>query len=346
MSMTDQPTYQADGLDVSSAQTTPPTNRALATHVLSDLLYRYGLLLAWLAVIVTFSLLEPTIFFTLGNFSTIFGSQAVLLMLAIATLFSLTVGEFDLSVTGSFGMSYVLLGVLHINNGWPISAAIATALLSGVVIGLINAFFIVKVGVQSIVVTLGSGTLLIGISQAISPQVLVGVSEAFVSAIRFRVAEVSVAFWLAAFLTLITWYVYSFTPLGRYLFFVGSGREVSRLAGIKVDAIRAGALVTTATISAAAGVVLAGTLGSVDPTVANSYLLPAFAAAFLGATAVTPGRFNPIGTFIAVYFLVTGITGLQILGYSGWIESVFYGGSLVVAVVLSRLVAIRRTSRP
>jgi ribose transport system permease protein len=346
MSMTDQPTYQADGLDVSPAQTTPPANRALAKHVLSDLLYRYGLLLAWLAVIVTFSLLEPTIFFTLGNFSTIFGSQAVLLMLAIATLFSLTVGEFDLSVTGSFGMSYVLLGVLHINNGWPISAAIATALLSGVVIGLINAFFIVKVGVQSIVVTLGSGTLLIGISQAISPQVLVGVSEAFVSAIRFRVAEVSVAFWLAAFLTLITWYVYSFTPLGRYLFFVGSGREVSRLAGIKVDAIRAGALVTTATISAAAGVVLAGTLGSVDPTVANSYLLPAFAAAFLGATAVTPGRFNPIGTFIAVYFLVTGITGLQILGYSGWIESVFYGGSLVVAVVLSRLVAIRRTSRP
>jgi ribose transport system permease protein len=345
MSTTHQPIHQADGLDVSPARATQPASRARARRVVSDLLYRYGLLLAWLAVIATFSLLEPTIFFTLGNLSTIFGSQAVLLMLAIATLFSLTVGEFDLSVTGSFGMSYVLLGVLHINNGWPISAAIATALLSGFLIGLINAFFIVKVGVQSIVVTLGSGTLLIGISQAISPQVLVGVSEGFVSGIRFRIAEVSVAFWLAALLTLITWYVYSFTPLGRYLFFVGSGREVSRLAGIKVDAIRAGALVTTATISAAAGVVLAGTLGSVDPTVANSYLLPAFAAAFLGATAVTPGRFNPIGTFIAVYFLVTGITGLQILGYSGWIESVFYGGSLVVAVVLSRLVALRRTSR-
>ncbi|MGO2750844.1 MAG: ABC transporter permease [Pseudoclavibacter sp.] len=322
-----------------------PTNRISVRGLVSHATYRYGIVLAWVAVIIVFSILEPNIFFTAGNFSTIFGSQAVLLMLAIATLFSLTVGEFDMSVTGSFGMSYVLLGVLHINNGWPIAAAIAAALLCGVLIGLVNAFFIVKLGVQSIVVTLGTGTLLIGVSQAISNQVLVGVSEAFVTAIRFKLAGVSIGFWLAVLVTLVAWYIYSFTPLGRYLFFVGSGREVSRLAGINVDAIRAGALVATSTIAAGAGVVLAGTLGSVDPTVANSYLLPAFAAAFLGATAVTPGRFNPIGTFIAVYFLVTGITGLQILGFSGWIESVFYGGSLVVAVVLSRIAAMRQTSR-
>jgi ribose transport system permease protein len=314
-----------------------------ARYVLSDLLYRYGILLAWIVVIVIFSVLEPDVFFTVGNFSTIFGSQAVLLMLAIATLFCLTVGEFDMSITGAFGMSYVLVGVLHINQGWPILAAIAVALLSGVVVGFINAMFIVKLGVQSIVVTLGTGTLLIGISMAISNQVLVGISTTFVDLIRFKLGGMSVAFWLALLLTLATWYVFSFTPLGRYLFFVGSGREVSRLAGLNVSAIRTGALVATSTIAAAAGVVLAGSLGSVDPTIANSYLLPAYAAAFLGATAVTPGRFNPLGAFLAVYFLVTGITGLQILGYSGWIEAVFYGGSLVVAVALSRVAALRRT---
>jgi ribose transport system permease protein len=310
----------------------------------TELVYRYGIVLAWIVLIAVFSILEPEVFFTAGTFSTIFGSQAVLLMLAIATLFSLTVGEFDMSITGVFGMSYVLIGVLHIGNGWPIVAAIAAALVFGVLVGVVNALFIVKLGVQSIVVTLGMGTLLIGISMAISNRVLVGVAPEFVALIRFNVGGLSVAFWLALLLTLVTWYVFSFTPLGRYLFFVGSGREVSRLAGLNVDAIRSGALITTSTISALAGVVLAGSLGSVDPTIANSYLLPAYAAAFLGATAVTPGRFNPLGTFIAVYFLVTGITGLQILGYSGWIEAVFYGGSLVVAVALSRVAAIRRRS--
>ncbi len=90
-------------------------------------------------------------------------------------------------------------------------------------------------------------------------------------------------------------------------------------------------------MSALAGVVLCGTLGSSDPNVSSAYLLPAFAAAFLGATAINPGRFNPWGSFIAVYFLIAGITGLELVGLSGWIEDVFYGASLVFAVALSRV---------
>jgi ribose transport system permease protein len=96
-------------------------------------------------------------------------------------------------------------------------------------------------------------------------------------------------------------------------------------------------------IAALGGVVLAGALGSSSPSVGGSYLLPAFAAVFLGATAVTPGRFNPWGTFIGVYFLITGITGLELMGFVGWIEQVFYGGSLVIAVALSKIVSGRRT---
>jgi ribose transport system permease protein len=70
-------------------------------------------------------------------------------------------------------------------------------------------------------------------------------------------------------------------------------------------------------------------------------LLPAFASAFLGMTVITPGRFNPWGAFIAVYFLLTGITGLELLGLTGWVEQVFYGASLVIAVLFSRVVGAR-----
>ena len=142
-------------------------------------------------------------------------------------------------------------------------------------------------------------------------------------------------------MTVLAWYVYARTPLGRYLYFVGSGRDVARLSGIKVDTLRAGALVAAGVISAFAGVVLAGVLGSSSPSVSGHYLLPAFAAVFLGATAITPGRFNPWGTFVGVYFLITGITGLELLGLIGWIEQVFYGAALIIAVALSRLAAGR-----
>ena len=87
-----------------------------------------------------------------------------------------------------------------------------------------------------------------------------------------------------------------------------------------------------------AGVVSTGTSGAADPNSAASLLLPAFAAAFLGATAITPGRFNPWGTFIAAYFLQTGISGLQLRGAEGYVQQLFYGGALIIALIASRLI--------
>jgi ribose transport system permease protein len=133
-------------------------------------------------------------------------------------------------------------------------------------------------------------------------------------------------------------------PVGRRLLFVGRGRSVARLSGIHVARLRWGALVVSGLISAFAGVLYAGTLGSADPTSGLSFLLPAFAAAFLGATTIMPGRFNPLGSIAAVYFLVTGITGLQLLGVQTFVQQLFYGGALVLAVALSQLARRRSAS--
>jgi ribose transport system permease protein len=187
------------------------------------------------------------------------------------------------------------------------------------------------------VVTLGTGTLLFGIGFGINSLTTGGISSDLVDAVRTQLLGIPLVFYYGLLLTVAMWYVYSYTPLGRYLYFFGAGRDVARLSGLPVDAIRAGSLIGTSLISAIAGVAVAGQLGSADPNTARAYLLPAFAGAFLGSTAITPGRFNPWGAFIAVYFLITGITGLNILGYSGWVEEVFYGASLVIAILFSHL---------
>jgi len=307
-----------------------------------SLVDRFGILLAWLIVAIVFSVLEPSSFFTEASFSTIFGSQAVLLILSLALLIPLTVGEFDLSVTGSMSMANILIGFLNIKHGWPIGAAVAVAVGWGLLIGIVNVVFVMVFRVESIVVTLGSGTLWIGVAYGLQPSNLAGVTEVLVNVTRTNVIGLPLAFWYGLILTLLAWYVYSYTPLGRYLYFVGANRQVSRLSGIPVSTIRAGSLIVSAVVSALAGVALAGTLDASSPSISAAYLLPAFAAVFLGATAITPGRFNPWGTFIAVYFLITGITGLEYFGLSGWIEDAFYGASLVLAVALSRLAARQR----
>ena len=303
---------------------------------------RFGILVAWLLVAIVFSILEPQSFLTTSSVATIFGSQAVLLILSVALLVPLTVGEFDLSVTGSMSMANILIGFLNIQHHWPIGAAVAVAIGWGLMIGVINVIFVMLFRVESIVVTLGSGTLWIGAGYGLQPSNLAGVTDILVNVTRTNVLGLPLAFWYGLALTAIAWYVYAYTPLGRYLYFVGANRQVSRLSGIPVSTIRAGSLIVSAVVSALAGVVLAGTLDASSPSISVAYLLPAFAAVFLGATAITPGRFNPWGTFIAVYFLITGITGLEYFGLSGWIENVFYGASLVLAVALSRLAARQR----
>ncbi|HYC81698.1 MAG TPA: ABC transporter permease [Solirubrobacterales bacterium] len=319
--------------------------RRLRLPSAAEIISRYGLLVALLAVVVVFSVLRPETFFTTANLQTILGSQAVLLIVTIGLLLPLTAGEFDLSIAGTVTVSNVLIGYLNVTQGWPILAAVVAALLAGVLIGALNAFLVVFVDVQSFVATLGVGTLLLGAALAINNIAIGGISHSLVSVTTTQILGVQLVFYYGLALVLLVWFVLQYMPLGRYLFFVGSGRDVARLSGIRVDRIRAGALIASSLVAALGGVLLAGVLGSSDPNSGGNYLLPAFAGAFLGATAVSPGRFNAWGSFIAIYFLVTGISGLQLLGLSGWIEQVFYGASLVVAVSLSRLAERRRAPR-
>jgi ribose transport system permease protein len=317
---------------------------ARPARVLQNNLQRFGLPVVWLAVAIIFVFVEPGTFLTTGTLTTIFGTQSVLLVLALALLVPFSAGEFDLSIAGVMSISLVLIGYLNVKEHWPISAALLVAVAAGSLVGVVNATLVVGVGLDSMVVTLGMGTALAGIGIGINNETTAGISNGLVKAISSNVLGLPLSFYYGIGLTVVLWYIFSFTPLGRYLYFVGSGRDVARLSGIRVPALRAGSLISSSVLAALAGLVLSGTLGASDPNIGASYLLPAFAAAFLGATAITPGRFNPWGTFIAVYFLVTGVTGLNLLGLTGWVEQVFYGASLVVAVAFSHVAAKRRST--
>lgn len=298
---------------------------------------RFGVLIAWAILTAVFWAWLPGTFGTRANFENIFGSQAVLLVLTLGLLLSLTVNEFDLSFTGVMAVSIVMLG--QASSVWhlPILAGLGIALAVGVLAGIANAALVIVVGVPSIVVTLGMGTLLAGVAHAINITVVSDIPEALFNATGARVLGLPLIFYYALGLTVAVWYMFSYTPLGRYMYFVGASHSVSRLAGLPVNAIRAGALIATSSFAAVAGIMLVGSLGSAGPDFASPYLLPSFAAAFLGSTTIVVGRFNAWGTFAALYFLTTGITGLELRGLSGWIENVFYGGSLVLAAALSQL---------
>jgi ribose transport system permease protein len=229
--------------------------------------------------------------------------------------------------------------VLNVQHDVAIGVAIAAAIGAGVLIGAVNGALIAGLSLDAFIVTLGTSALLQGLTFWISSsQTISGISQGLVDAVvGDGPLGVPREFYYALALCVVFWYAFEHLPLGRRLLFVGRGRSVARLSGLDVGRVRFSAFVVSGAVSAIAGVMYAGTTGAADPTSGTSFLLPAFAAAFLGATSITPGRFNPWGTFIAVYFLVTGITGLQLLGVESFVQQLFYGGALILAVALSRL---------
>lgn len=319
-----------------------PSGRALAR----DLLSRYALVLIWAVMALFFWAMRPGIFGTPQTFSSIFGGQQVVIILAMAVLITTVVGEIDLSFAAVMGLTATTIPVLAGVHGWPMWAACLAGLAVAAVCGAVNAWFVVGQGLNSLVVTLGMATLLQGVAQMVSGNTIVSIVDpGFAKIALFRIAGMPLSFYYCLLLALVIFYVLGWTPLGRSMIFIGTNPEVARLAGIRVAATRFGAYVVSAVLSGAAGILLVASVGGFDSGTTMSYLLPPLAAVFLSTAVVQPGRFNPIGTLIAIWFLTTGIFGLQLMGATGWIQNVFYGGALVVAIALSKFVRDRARAR-
>jgi ribose transport system permease protein len=323
-----------------TADTDTPTTRRRGPS-LGTLAQRYSLLVLWVAMGTLFFLLADV---PLSNFlQGIFARQTPLVFLGMAVVLTMAVGEFDLSFPSIYALSGVSVSSLVILHGWSFPMAAVAAVGLALLFGAANALLVVRAGINSVIVTLGLGSLAVGLGGWISRETSVSGLDFGLSNIALaRVLGLPMIFWYGVVLVLVFGYIMAATPLGRRMLFVGANREVARLAGIPVTRVRVGAWLTSSLLCGVAGVISAAGLGGFNATSAREYFLPAFASVFLGTVAVVPGRFNPLGMFVAVYFLITGIFGLQLLGYQGWVTDAFYGVVLVAAVAASTWVQ-RRT---
>lgn len=304
---------------------------------------RFSVVGVWILLIALFGILVPQTFLTAGAFKAILGGQQPLVFLTAALLCTVIVGEFvDMSVASNFGLAAILVSVLNVNHGVNVWLAALVAVAASTGVGALNGWLVVRIGVNTIVVTLGMGTFILGIALWVSNLMPVsGLPADFKQLALLPVLGLPLSFYLGLVLMLVFAYVLKFTPLGRNMRFVGENREVSRLAGVRVNGIRYGAFIAAGVIAGLGGVISAAAVGGFEPNVSQMYILPLFAATFLGTAILEPGRFNPLGTFIAIYFLATGVLGLQLLGATSWVTSVFYGGVLVVAVTITTVLNSR-----
>ena len=325
-----------------------PEPRKRAGGLLSNLgvdrfsgLYLMGLMF------VVYSLLRPETFFTVNNFRIIVASQAITGIVTLGLMISLICGIFDLSIAANMSFSILFVGWLQAERGVPWVLSVVLTVLVGALIGITNAVVVTKMGVDAVIGTLGVSSVLAALTYWLTNGVSVttGIDETFTSLGNAKWFTIPVPAYLFAAVALVLWWVLNYTPVGRYLYAVGSNVTASRLAGLKVLRLQWLGLIVSGTLAAFAGVVFTAQLGSSSFEAGAPYLLPAFSAVFLGATQIRPGRFNVAGTVVSIYLLAVGIKGLELM-YPGrpWLNDLFEGLVLIIAVALAARSARRRAS--
>lgn len=307
----------------------------------SRILQSYGMLVIFAAMVVVFALLRPDTFATSSNFTTVINNQPVLIILALGAMITLVVGGFDLSLPSTLSLSSALAVGLQVKSGMPWPSVLIICLLLGLTVGLINGLIVARGGLNSFVVTLATSTILIGFATWYTGgQVLFGqVDAGFKTAGQGTIIGFVHPVFLALALVIGLWYLLEHTPIGRQMYATGSNPNAARLSGVATSRLTVLAFVVAGGLAALAGAVQAAKIGSAQPDIGAGFLLPAFASAFLGASVIRVGRFNPIGTLIGVLLVATGFSGLTLLGVEAWVQPVFYGVVLLLAIGTPALLA-------
>ena len=305
---------------------------------------RYGLIVVFALLTLVFSVINTNIFFSVQNAQTIAASQGVTAILAMAALLPLVAGQFDLSIGAQMGVGQAICMALIINAGVSPVVAVIGTLIAGALYGLVNATLVVVFRVNAFIATLATSTLGTGLQQMVTSgsSITGNVPSGFLNLGQDNLLGVPLPFIYVLVIALVLWVALEYTQWGRRCFATGGNRRAALLSGVNVNLVTIQVYVLAGVLAAAAGVLASMILGFGDPAAGPTYLLPAFAGALLGATSIRPGRFNIWGTVIAVYFLATGITGLQQLGVPFYVEPLFNGCALIIAVVFSQTMAARR----
>jgi ribose transport system permease protein len=294
----------------------------------------YGLVILTALLIIMFSILLPNTFPTLLNVRAIISDKAIIALLSLGAMIPMAAGRIDLTVGYGIVLWHILAISLQTIYGLPWPVAVGIVLILGLFSGFLNGWLVEVAQIDSFIATLGTGTVLYALALwhtggrqmvGVLPEGFLALNGTFVFGLPIT------GFYLLA-ITIAMWIILEYTPVGRYLYAIGANQKAAQLNGIPTRKFVIGAFMSSGFLTALAGIILASKLRIGQASVGLEFLLPALVGAFLGSTTIKPGRVNVWGTIIGVAILAVGISGIQQFGGSFWVEPMFNGVTLLIAI--------------
>lgn len=296
----------------------------------------------FLVVLSLFAIFIGGSFFSLNNILNIIRQTAVVSMIAVTMTFVIAIGEIDLSVGSTIGLSG-LMAALVLQSTDNIPLAILAALAVGLVVDLINGLLIVALNLPSFLVTLGMQMVLVGTSMWITNTTAIPIGN---TTFTFTFGGGSIGkLPLLLLWVLITgavgYIVLNRTPYGKKVLAVGGNATSARYSGINVKKIVVYVFVYSSLMAALGGMLYAGRMSSGRYTFGDGLELDAIASVILGGTSMAGGNGSIVGAIIGSLLIGTINNGLMFFGLSTAQQTVAKGAIIILSVALSALVSLR-----
>jgi ribose transport system permease protein len=319
-------------------QRTPTRTEAKRSRgqLAASILGRYGALIALTCLIIYFSFASPY-FFDIGNLLQILNQTALGAIVAGGLTIVLAGGNFDLSIGYMASLSGVISTSLML-QGIPMYFSILLAVVAGGVVGIANGVLVTGLGVNALVATLGTGSVLVGLNYLISSGVPVAVAADYPEFLSISIGSwfgVPRPIYYMAAVFVVLWVMLNKTDFGRNVRAIGGNSEAAMLSGVRVEAVSTATFVVAGCCASITGVLLASMVGSGQPTGGDNYTLTSFAAAFVGSTVLREGQFHILGTLVGGITVAAGFNGLALIGVPSFVQFLFQGLLLIAAVALS-----------
>jgi len=296
-----------------------------------------GLVLVLIVVFVVMWV-SSQFFLTEPNLLTAASVVSVLGVMAVAETLLVIAGEIDISIGSVMAATSVLMGVM-VGDGINVWLAALIGLLFSGVVGAINGVITVYFKINSLVTTLGTYSIFLGIAYAVSNTATTSIGGSGFEVLGSgKVGAIPVPVFFFLGLWVIGLVVARWTALGRHIYATGDNVDAAVRAGIQANLLRMGLFIATALSAGLAGIITTSELGSAAPQIGDPYLLSVVTAVILGGASLRGGRGTMLGTLVAVAILGVLQNGFALLQFSTYLEDTVLGSLLILAVLTDRLV--------
>jgi len=311
-------------------------------------LFKYGAILLMGFILIYFSTVNSA-FFSYGNLSDILRSISIVTLLALGVTFTLVVDGFDLSVGSTMSLSVVITASLMVWYELPLWVVLLLPLLVGVVVGLVNTFLIVKIGIPDLLATLGMMYIVSGLHRTYTegysiynhmPLTSGGTasgefSQAFLWIGQGKMLGLPVPVWIMLVFVLLAYVILNHTRWGRILYMTGGNAEAARLSGINTNKVKLIAYTVSGVFASMAGILFTARVGSGQIDAGASLLMESVAAVFVGFSVLGAGKPNALGTFFGAALIGVLLNGLTMLNLPYYAFEIVKGGVLVLALAVT-----------